>query len=233
MRFAWFITMSGTGSARSGYEISLMPGICRLVMWMSDQSRTCQGMTYGDTGRCTCSQGLVGGGWPPVYPAGQLLENCGPGAVPASDSQARRGGGIRRGMGGPRCDDSSLSAVLQRWLGSRLPVLGGGYRGSAGIWLNWDMSVPGWCYRLTVLGTTIREHGCILRATPTATANQGAPSMRKHSGCRNLEVSPEAWRERMGFPVAWRNCVPTGMRSSQPSGLKSSGRSLRADRDEP
>lgn len=36
--------------------------------------------------------------------------------------------------------------------------------------------------------------------TPTATANQGAPSMRRWPSCRGIEVSPEAWERRMGLP---------------------------------
>lgn len=40
-------------------------------------------------------------------------------------------------------------------------------------------------------------------ATPTATANQGAPSMQKHPGCRGLEMTPRAWERRMGYPDGW------------------------------
>lgn len=43
--------------------------------------------------------------------------------------------------------------------------------------------------------------------TPTATANQWAPSMRKHPSCRNLQglvgKSPEVFEWLMGFPPGW------------------------------
>ena len=39
--------------------------------------------------------------------------------------------------------------------------------------------------------------------TPTATANQGAPSMQKYPGARGLEMTPQAWERRMGFPEGW------------------------------
>lgn len=50
-------------------------------------------------------------------------------------------------------------------------------------------------------------------ATPTATANQSAPSMRKHAGCRNFvkvfgSVTPEAYEYLMGWPLGWTDLKP-------------------------
>jgi hypothetical protein len=49
--------------------------------------------------------------------------------------------------------------------------------------------------------TTGRASGFV--ATPTETANQDCPSMQKWPGCQNVEVTPEAWERRMGYPEGW------------------------------
>jgi hypothetical protein len=53
-------------------------------------------------------------------------------------------------------------------------------------------------------------------ATPTATANQSAPSMMKHPGCRNFvtvfgNMNPTAYEWLMGWPVGWTDLKPLGM----------------------
>jgi hypothetical protein len=54
-------------------------------------------------------------------------------------------------------------------------------------------------------------------ATPTATANQGAPSMMKHPGCRDIIMDPEVLEERMGFPKGWTDLGHSATRSSRKS----------------
>ena len=63
------------------------------------------------------------------------------------------------------------------------------------------------CLRQTWVLTTFGPDFGYL-ATPTATANQSAPSMMKHPGCRNFvevfgEVSPSAYEYLMGWPLGW------------------------------
>lgn len=47
-------------------------------------------------------------------------------------------------------------------------------------------------------------------ATPTATANQAAPSMQKHPGCRAWggRIDPESFEWAMGMPTGWTECAP-------------------------
>jgi hypothetical protein len=40
-------------------------------------------------------------------------------------------------------------------------------------------------------------------ATPTAKANQSAPSMTKWRGCLGIDLTPEMIERRMGYPVGW------------------------------
>jgi len=53
---------------------------------------------------------------------------------------------------------------------------------------------------------------------PTATANQLAPSMRKHPSCKNLQnlvgriggmPHPQLWEWLMGFPIGWTDLEPS------------------------
>lgn len=60
-------------------------------------------------------------------------------------------------------------------------------------------------------------------ATPTATANQASPSMMKHPGCRGIDVSPETWERRMGFPQGWTDLKPSETQSSPKSQKSSEG----------
>lgn len=68
------------------------------------------------------------------------------------------------------------------------------------------------CLRQTWVLTTFGPDFGYL-ATPTATANQSAPSMMKHPGCRNFvevfgEVSPSAFEYLMGWPLGWTDLKP-------------------------
>ena len=65
-------------------------------------------------------------------------------------------------------------------------------------------------FRLVPSDTITGGHASGLSATPTATANQGAPSMQKHPGCRLVadEIDPDIWEIRMGFPLGWTDLEP-------------------------
>lgn len=62
--------------------------------------------------------------------------------------------------------------------------------------------------------TSAHAFGCL--ATPTATANQLAPSMAKHPGCRNLQAMvettgltlPTLYEWMMGWPIGWTELKP-------------------------
>ena len=82
---------------------------------------------------------------------------------------------------------------------------------SAMTWKPWVIPSGRQFYRLTVSRKTILENGFTLLATPTRTANQAAPSMRKHPGCIGIEVTPQKWRTRMGYPAEWAECAPMGI----------------------
>lgn len=67
---------------------------------------------------------------------------------------------------------------------------------------------------MPALTMSARGSGSLRVATPTATANQWAPSMQKHPGCRELvriygpEAYPEAFEQLMGWPIGWTACEP-------------------------
>jgi len=65
-----------------------------------------------------------------------------------------------------------------------------------------------------------------LLPTPTTQANQLAPSMQKHAGCRLLsrmaggvggKVSPMMYEWQMGFPMGWTDLKPSEMPLSRRS----------------
>ncbi len=58
-------------------------------------------------------------------------------------------------------------------------------------------------FRLVPSDTITGGRASGLSATPTAKANQLAPSMQKWPGCRQLDITPEAIEIRMGYPVGW------------------------------
>jgi hypothetical protein len=59
-------------------------------------------------------------------------------------------------------------------------------------------------FRLVPLDKTTGGRASGFAATPTATANQLAPSMQKHPGCRLIaDLKPETLERRMGFPPGW------------------------------
>ena len=58
-------------------------------------------------------------------------------------------------------------------------------------------------FRLVPSDTITGGHASGFVATPTAKANQAAPSMTKWAGCQNIIVEPEVWERRMGYPAGW------------------------------
>lgn len=123
---------------------------------------------------------------------------------------------------GRRQQGSTLQQALQRSLESRLPVEKAGLPARGMTWRKWAVISGQQFYRLAVSVATMRALGFTLLATPTATANQGAKSMQKWEGCRGVEVSPEAWCRRMGYPAEWLSSAPLETPSSLASRRRSS-----------
>ena len=72
--------------------------------------------------------------------------------------------------------------------------------------LTWKVSITkrqSLKFRLVPWMRITSDGGYGFSATPTATANQACPSMRKWPGCRNIVITPEIWEKRMGFPRGW------------------------------
>lgn len=130
-------------------------------------------------------------------------------------SSAARGRNVAPDLWGPFC----------RLIAARAPgvvfgeqVANAGSMASAMTWRYWTTKSGRRFCHLSLSAKTMRALGCTLSATPTAKANQACPSMRKWIGCRSItEVSPEAWRRRMGYPIGWQHCEPTVMRSIRSS----------------
>jgi len=82
----------------------------------------------------------------------------------------------------------------------------------SGIWPRSGTMRNGIAYRLPQLAPLTGEIASGLLPTPTTQANQLAPSMQKHAGCRLLSkmaggvggmVSPMMYEWQMGFPMGW------------------------------
>jgi len=144
---------------------------------------------------------------PCAWPDGPTMPPSGPARVPASRFRARRevatDGYRTTGICGPHGTGLSLQTRLERCLANRLPLQTIGLQASAMTWKPWITTSERRFSRLSLSAATMRAIGCTLWATPTATANQSAPSMQKHPGCRGLVVTPDAWRLRMGYPREW------------------------------
>lgn len=123
---------------------------------------------------------------------------------------------------------SSLNVALTHSLVSRLSADPGSIASllTCGVW-----TTPSGLrfFRLSASVKTINENGFILWGTPTATANQACPSMRKWPGCRGMEVSPEAFARRMGYQHEWLRCLDLAMPLSRKSRKSSSKRISTAD----
>jgi len=80
------------------------------------------------------------------------------------------------------------------------------------IWPRSGTMQNGIAYRLPTLARLTEGIASGLLPTPTTQANQLAPSMQKHAGCRLLSkmaggvggvVSPMMYEWQMGFPMGW------------------------------
>lgn len=178
---------------------------------MSETFTKCAQKTSLDSRSATSSPALEDGPSRSNSPNGQRTEKSGRRVVPASRIQAPLEVAPSLPIYGRPSAACSLQERLMSSLASRLPVLACGSMASAMTWKRWTTKSRRQFSRLAVSVRTMRALGFTLWATPTATANQGAPSMRKWIGCRGIEVSPDAWRCRMGFPVTWEKCVPMVM----------------------
>ena len=73
------------------------------------------------------------------------------------------------------------------------------------------------------LGPSIIDRVGGLLATPTATANQTAPSMQKHPGCRRFvqicggRITPASWEWMMGWPIGWTDLNALATDKYQPA----------------
>lgn len=71
------------------------------------------------------------------------------------------------------------------------------------IWKPWITKCGRLGFQLVRAGLTTYGRAVGWSATPTAKANQTAPSMQKWPGCRNVDLTPEVLEERMSFPRGW------------------------------
>jgi hypothetical protein len=142
--------------------------------------------------------------------------------APANHSRLRLevgkiGGKTFASISGLIGDGSSLNSHLLRSLVNRLPKLEIGSMKFAMTWKLWVTPSGRRFSRLAVSVKTMRALGFTLFATPTAKANQNCPSMVKWPGCRGIDMNPQTWAERMGYPAEWDACAPTATRSSRNS----------------
>ncbi len=173
-------------------------------------------MILKDTSRFTSSR--VSGDGPSRLSLQDGKAPCG--RVPVPVSRSPRLGAVAQTempIFGPHGGSSSLQADLELSLVSRLPTKAAGSIASAMIWEPWITKSGRRFCRLAASAKTISDLGFSLSATPTAKANQNCPSMRKWPGCRDIEVSPDEWGRRMGYPSEWLDCAPTEMPSSRRS----------------
>jgi len=150
-------------------------------------------------------------------PAGLTTDLFGQVRVPVRLSRARLEAETSQPTCGPRGSPSSLQTALEGSLASRLPTKELGSIASAMTWTHWVTKSGRRFFRLSLSERTIRALGFTLWATPTATANQACASMAKWPGCNGIEVTPESWCRRMGYPAEWLSLAP----SATPSSLKS------------
>ena len=99
-----------------------------------------------------------------------------------------------------------------------------GSKPSSVILPRWGMMRAGVCWELATLPrlTNVSERGSWL-ATPTATANQLAPSMQKWEGCQRWlkfghvggKIDPHHYEWLMGWPIGWSDTEPLEMAKYQ------------------
>lgn len=189
---------------------------------MNGQSSLFDRMNFEGSPSATSSPVLEDGATPLDSLDGLTSANAGRFLVPARDFHRRREADKLRWICGPNSGASSLQVALASSLANRLPRLEIGSMASAMTWNPWVMRSGRRFCRLSLSVQIMREHGFILLATPTATANQAAASMHKWPGCRGIVVTPAMWASRMGFPLTWLRCLDLATRSSRKSRKSSS-----------
>lgn len=177
--------------------------------------------TLADTPNATSSPGLGDGASHSEWRDGPTIDLFGQVVVPVRFSLARLEAATPRKIFGRHGYPSSLQCALEKSLANRLPIRGLGSIASAMTWVHWVTKSGRRFFRLSASERTMRALGFTLWATPTATANQACASMAKHPGCRGIEVTPESWCRRMGYPPEWLSLAP----SETPSSRKSRQRS--------
>lgn len=194
-------------------------------------SKTCSHMNSTATANIISSPVSADGRSPFASPGGPTTRRSGQGLAPANRSRAPRAGGvsapIANGTFGQYGASSLLQGALASSLASRLPKLQIGMPQRAMTWRQMVMPSGRLTCRLSASVAIIRASGFIIRATPTAKANQSAPSMAKWPGCKGIEVSPQAWCERMGYPLAWLQCAGSETQSTRKSPRRSSPRATK------
>ena len=199
----------------SGCATLWQPGICPPATSMSEASSMSSPPISPATTSATSSPASAAGLSPCGSPGGPLTDLFGQVLVPVRLSLARQEVERPRRISGPHGHRSSLQNDLERSLVSKLPNKELGSIASAMTWVHWVTKSGRRFCRLSLSVQTMRGLGFTLSATPTAAANQACRSMRKWPGCADIEITPEAWRRRMGFPPAWDGCAPTATRSSR------------------
>jgi hypothetical protein len=108
----------------------------------------------------------------------------------------------------------SLRKLRRRGLSQKTsqPFVIGDWTKFSGASLRSGMTRNGTVYPLQPLAPLTDETVSGLLPTPTTMANQLAPSMQKHAGCRRLfqmmggrngRITPTLYEWMMGFPIGW------------------------------
>ena len=213
---------------RNGSGTSLPADTSLAGMSTNEASLTCPPAISGDIPNAISSPGSVDGPMLSGLPDGQTIVPSGQGLVPVSRFHPPLEVAAAASKATSISGQSGASLLLQRALATSLanrlpkpPLIG--IPSSAMTWRELAMPSGRLTCRLAVSAKIMRAHGFILLATPTATANQSCPSMMKWPGCNGVEVSPEAWCKRMGYPIEWLHCAPSEtqlFRKSRPNSSK-------------
>jgi hypothetical protein len=194
---------------------------------MNDQFRVSPEAILDSLGNVIFSPVSEDGRSPQDSPGGPTTANCGPEAARANLSampaEVRQREGMIKGTYGQHGDGLSLSADLQPFLESRLPVPLIGSLKCAMTWKAKDMRSRHGLSRLRLLVLTIEGKDCGFLHTPTCAQNMAAPSMQKHKCCRGVVVTPQEFCRRMGYPTEWLRAAPakaSATRSSRKSPRK-------------
>ena len=211
---------------RNGSGTSLSADTSLAGMSTNEASLTCPPAISGDIPNAISSPGSADGPMLSGLPDGQTIVPSGQGLVPVSrfHQPLEVVAAVKEAtsISGQSGESLSLQHALISSLANKLPKPLIGIPSSAMTWRELAMPSGRLTSRLAVSARIMRAHGFIFSATPTAKANQAAPSMTKWPGCNGIEVSPEAWCKRMGYPIEWLHCAPSATRSSRKSRPNSS-----------